>query len=119
MTRYVKGKPVTEWIKGKSERNEALDLMVYCLAMAHYLGLDRYKERDWDRVAQALAQAELFAEKVPTVSSEVSRPVIVSEPAMESPDPEPDPVPTPAAPPQPVARPPQRRSSSSGYLKRR
>lgn len=116
MTRYVKGKPVTEWIKGKSERNEALDLMVYCLAMAHYLGLDRYKERDWDRVAQALAQAELFVEKAPAAASAVDQPVIAVEPQMHSPIPEPA---VPVVQAQPIARPPQRRSSSSGYLKRR
>lgn len=116
ITRYVKNKPVTEWIKGKSERNEALDLMVYCLAMAHYLGLDRYKERDWDRVAQALAQSELFAEKpassVPDDAREVEGPasVPISQPLQQ-------PV-TPVAQPRPAA-PPQRRSSTSGYLKRR
>ena len=116
MTRYVKGNAITEWVKGKSERNEALDLMVYCLAMAHYLGLDRYKERDWDRVAQALAQAELFAEKVPATATAVDQPVIAAESVIDSPAPEPA---APQVQAQPIARPPQRRSSSSGYLKRR
>jgi hypothetical protein len=30
--------------------------------MAHYLGLNRYKEHDWERVRQSLAQSGLFDE---------------------------------------------------------
>jgi phage terminase large subunit GpA-like protein len=117
ITRYVKNKPVTEWIKGKSERNEALDLMVYCLAMAHYLGLDRYKERDWDRVSQALAQSELFADKVDSSNSADVQGVEATD---ARPAPKSDPQPTaPVVPSRPAAPPPQRRSSTSGYLKRR
>lgn len=118
VARYIKGYKRIEWVKGKAERNEALDLMVYNLAMAHYLGLNRYKEHDWERIRQALAQAGLFDEKPPLVER-----VALAAPTQASPVPQPsqksDPVPTPAASPQPVARPPQRRSSTSGYLKRR
>lgn len=118
VARYIKGYKRIEWVKGKAERNEALDLMVYNLAMAHYLGLNRYKEHDWERIRQALAQAGLFDEKPPLVER-----VAHAAPTQASPVPQPsqksDPVPTPAASPQPVARPPQRRSSTSGYLKRR
>ena len=117
VARYVRGHKRIEWVKGKAERNEALDLMVYCLAMAHYLGLNRYKEHDWERIRQALAQAGLFDEKPPVVEriavTAATEPPPVQQPVA------PVPAPTPAAPPQPVARPPQRRSSSSGYLKRR
>ena len=117
VARYIKGYKRIEWVKGKAERNEALDLMVYNLAMAHYLGLNRYKEHDWERIRQALAQAGLFDEKPPLVER-VALPAATQASPVEQP-PEPAPAPTPAAPPQPVARPPQRRSSSSGYLKRR
>lgn len=117
ITRYVKNKPVTEWIKGKSERNEALDLMVYCLAMAHYLGLDRYKERDWDRVSQALAQSELFADKADASSSADVQGVEVND-ALPAPKSAPQPT-DPVVSSRPAAPPPQRRSSTSGYLKRR
>ena len=115
VARYVKGYKRIEWVKGKAERNEALDLMVYNLAMAHYLGLNRYKEHDWERIRQALAQAGLFDEK-PVQAERLAAPVAtpVQQPA------EPVAPVTPlAAQSQPVARPPQRRSSSSGYLKRR
>ena len=111
VARYVKGHKKIEWVKGKAERNEALDLMVYNLAMAHYLGLNRYKEHDWQRVRQALAQAGLFDEK-PVKGERITTPVA-------TPKPQPEPAQTIVAQPQPTARPPQRRSSTSGYLKRR
>ena len=115
VARYVRGHKRIEWVKGKAERNEALDLMVYCLAMAHYLGLNRYKEHDWERTRQALAQAGLFDEK-PVQAERLALPAAIpaTQPVEMS-----APEVMPAAPSQPVARPPQRRSSSSGYLKRR
>ena len=101
-----------------AERNEALDLMVYNLAMAHYLGLNRYKEHDWERIRQALAQAGLFDEK-PVQAERLAAPVAAPAPTAQQPVETAPPAATPAAHPQPLARPPQRRSSSSGYLKRR
>ncbi|WP_405647328.1 phage terminase large subunit family protein [Pseudomonas sp. Ld6] len=112
VAKYVRGHKRIEWIKGKAERNEALDLMVYCLAMAHYLGINRYQEHDWDRVRNSLAQAGLFDEKV--VAAER---VTVAEQAPATPQVASQPV-APVAQPRPAA-PPQRRSSTSGYLKRR
>lgn len=117
VARYVKGHKRIEWVKGKADRNEALDLMVYCLAMAHYLGINRYLESDWDRVRQAMAQSGLFDEvataapvQVESVSDE-PEPSSLVEPVVQ---------PTaPAVRPQPAAPPPQRRMSTSGYLKRR
>jgi hypothetical protein len=91
--------------------------MVYCLAMAHYLGLNRYKEHDWERVRQSLAQSGLFDEALSIKPVQGVR--------VESPDPA-TPTRQPASPPavpivqtRPAATPPQRRSSTSGYLKRR
>ncbi|MCF5687012.1 phage terminase large subunit family protein [Pseudomonas sp. PA-1-3F] len=112
VAKYVRGHKRIEWIKGKAERNEALDLMVYCLAMAHYLGINRYQEHDWDRVRNSLAQAGLFDEKV--VAAER---VTVAPQATATPQVAPQAV-APVAQPRPTA-PPQRRSSTSGYLKRR
>ncbi len=112
VAKYVRGHKRIEWIKGKAERNEALDLMVYCLAMAHYLGINRYQEHDWDRVRNSLAQAGLFDEKVVTAER-----VTVAEQAPATPQVAPQPV-APVAQPRSAA-PPQRRSSTSGYLKRR
>ena len=115
VARYVRGHKRIEWVKGKAERNEALDLMVYCLAMAHYLGLNRYKEHDWERVRQSLAQSGLFDEALgikPVQGERVSSadhaiPVVALQPTQQP------------AQSRPAATPPQRRSSTSGYLKRR
>ncbi|MDQ0124279.1 phage terminase large subunit GpA-like protein [Pseudomonas lini] len=119
VARYIRGHKRIEWIKGKAERNEALDLMVYCLAMAHYLGINRYQEHDWERVRQSLAQSGLFDE-APSIkpaqiasrskAATVAPVTTISPPAFHT-----------AAPviSRPVAPPPQRRSSTSGYLKRR
>ncbi|MFO3672615.1 phage terminase large subunit family protein [Pseudomonas protegens] len=117
VARYVKGHKRIEWVKGKADRNEALDLMVYCLAMAHYLGINRYLESDWDRVRQAMAQSGLFDEVATAAPAQV-------ESVSDEPEPAPvvEPVLQPTAPavrPQPAAPPPQRRMSTSGYLKRR
>ena len=119
VARYIRGHKRIEWVKGKAERNEALDLMVYCLAMAHYLGLNRYKEHDWERVRQSLAQSGLFDEALGTKPVQGERLSITGQ---ATPAVVPQPAPQPAAPvvpSRPAASPPQRRSSSSGYLKRR
>ncbi|QYM70245.1 phage terminase large subunit family protein [Pseudomonas sp. So3.2b] len=120
VARYIRGRKRIEWVKGKADRNEALDLMVYCLAMAHYLGINRYLEHDWARVRQALAQSGLFDEPQDIKSIQGERLADNETPApvaarQSQPAP---PVAVPAAQPRPAA-PPHRRSSTSGYLKRR
>jgi phage terminase large subunit GpA-like protein len=124
VARYVKGKRRVEWTKGKAERNEALDLMVYALAMAEYLGLGRYNESDWDKVRQSLMQHHLFDDKtIPAETEEqetrTSREVTaysntapIQPPKMAIAQ---SPVATQT---QPMSVPP-RRVSRSGYLKRR
>lgn len=124
VARYVKGYKRIEWVKGKADRNEALDLMVYNLAMANFLGLHRYGEQDWDKLRQALAQANLFEQsEAPPARPQANEPDDEDDDEIDSPVPVPVPVkrndppppPAPRAAPQPM----QRRSSSSGYLKRR
>ncbi len=126
VARYVKGYKRIEWVKGKADRNEALDLMVYNLAMANFLGLHRYGEQDWDKLRQALAQANLFEQsEAPPARPQANEPDDEDDDEIDSPvpvpvpvkrnDPPPPPPPAPRAAPQPM----QRRSSSSGYLKRR
>jgi len=119
VARYIRGHKRIEWVKGKAERNEALDLMVYCLAMAHYLGLNRYKEHDWERVRQSLAQSGLFDDALGIKPVQGER---VSNTGQATPAASPQPAPQLVAPvvqSRPAATPPQRRSSTSGYLKRR
>ena len=117
VARYIRGHKRIEWVKGKAERNEALDLMVYCLAMAHYLGLNRYKEHDWERVRQSLAQSGLFDDALGIKPVQGER---VTGPATPVAAPQSAPQPTaPIVQSRPAAPAPQRRSSTSGYLKRR
>ncbi|PLV20000.1 phage terminase large subunit family protein [Pseudomonas guariconensis] len=127
IARYVKGYKRIEWVKGKADRNEALDLMVYNLAMANYLGLHRYGEQDWDKLRQALAQASLFDQppptKPPVIEHEDDDDDADDEPVSAAPPPaRPAPPAPPSSPrlaPRQTPQPTQRRSSSSGYLKRR
>ncbi|WP_338585707.1 phage terminase large subunit family protein [Pseudomonas sp. MAG733B] len=116
VARYIRGHKRIEWVKGKAERNEALDLMVYCLAMAHYLGLNRYKEHDWERVRQSLAQSGLFDDALGIKPVQGERVTAVKTPAAAQPAPQST---VAVVQPRPAAPPPQRRSSTSGYLKRR
>lgn len=109
LTRYIKGHKRTEWVKGKAERNEALDLLVYNLAAAQFLGLHRYRVGEWDKLRQAVSQGSLFADQ----SAPVAQPAADDEVA-----PQPERVRAVVPTPQP-AKASSRRSSSSGYLKRR
>lgn len=120
VARYIRGHKRIEWIKGKAERNEALDLMVYCLAMAHYLGINRYQEHDWERVRQSLAQSGLFDDAlgIKPVQGERVTDTAQATPVVATPQPAPQSA-APVVQSRPAALPPQRRSSSSGYLKRR
>ena len=110
ITRYVKGHKRIEWVKGKADRNEGLDLLVYNLAMAHYLGLHRNKEAEWSRLRAAVSQGSLFAERVSAALPE-------AETDTAELDDKPAAVPSP--PPRPSPQPVGRRRSSSTYLTRR
>ena len=126
IARYVKGYKRIEWVKSKAERNEALDLMVYNLAMANFLGLHRYGEQDWDKLRQALAQASLFDQGEQQPARPQTRELVAGDQGEDDSPPPTAPAPVrrnEPSPPQPAPRaapqPMQRRSSSSGYLKRR
>lgn len=103
IARYVKGHKRIEWIKGKADRNEALDLLVYNLAMAHLLGLNRYREPEWAKLRHAVSQGSLFDAQANAEEAPVPTPPKTASP--------------PPAAPAPVAL--GRRRSVSGYLNRR
>lgn len=44
---YKRGRKVSWWEQKKGEPNEPLDLMVYCLGAAYYLGLHKKTEQQW------------------------------------------------------------------------
>lgn len=110
ITRYVKGHKRIEWVKGKADRNEGLDLLVYNLAMAHYLGLHRNKEAEWSRLRAAVSQGSLFAERVSAAPPEAEADTAELDDKSAA---------VPAPPPRPAPQPVARRRSSSTYLTRR
>ena len=72
----IKGFRRTEWVKAKADRNEVLDLMVYTLAVAHYLGLHRYRPNDWQRLRDDIeaSQPDLLSDRAPAASSPAAAP---------------------------------------------
>lgn len=65
-TRYIRGHAVSQWVKPKGDRNEALDLSVYNLAAAYFLGLHRKSPADWARLRQQVEPptGDLFTQSV-------------------------------------------------------
>ena len=51
---FRRGHRVSWWEKKKGAANEALDLMIYNLAAAHYLGLHKLKPNHWQTLRDAL-----------------------------------------------------------------
>jgi phage terminase large subunit GpA-like protein len=61
--RMVKGFPVKEWVKKSSDRNEALDCLVYAYAALQWLARRYNRATMWDQMEKA-AQARLLAAPV-------------------------------------------------------
>lgn len=98
--KFIKGRSIREWFKPPGARNEAWDLSVYNLALAHQLGLHKWSAMDWKRLRDKLIppNLDLFApapvqpvaplpmpEPLPSVAS-----APVSEPAAPQPNPTPE-----------------------------
>jgi phage terminase large subunit GpA-like protein len=62
LVRWNKGHQRIEWIKNRADRNEALDLSVYGLFLAHYLGLHKKRPHEWLALRERIAprQADIF-----------------------------------------------------------
>ena len=52
--RYVRGRPRSEWVLKKGQRNEPLDLWVYGYAALAYLNRHRWKVNDWAHLAEQI-----------------------------------------------------------------
>ena len=65
ITKYHRGHPRMEWHKPNGKRNEQLDLAVYALVVAYYLGVHRYTDVHWHRLESAIRQADLLAAAAP------------------------------------------------------
>ncbi|MGY6278008.1 phage terminase large subunit family protein [Methylomonas sp. MgM2] len=63
LIKYRKGHAISEWFKQPGEANEALDLCVYNLAMAHFLGLHKRRPNEWERLREQLQpnQQDIFS----------------------------------------------------------
>jgi phage terminase large subunit GpA-like protein len=102
--RYIKGRPIREYIKPNGARNELLDIAVGNLAMAYYLGLHKWSATDWQRLRDNLvgraSTPDLFATAAvrdyPTAPPEPP-PAHLQRPEAASPPSQP-----PAAPPAPI-----------------
>ena len=104
--KYVKGRAVREWFNPPGSRNEAWDLSVYNLALAHQLGLHKWSALDWKRLREKLIppNLDLFAPApVAPVPVPETLPIMVADrveaapvqPAAQPPSPQPVPTPQP------------------------
>ena len=84
ITRYVKGHPRLEWVKPAGKRNEALDCAVYALAAAHFLGVERWRESDWQKVELQAQGRDLFdtpaVDKTADLTESETKPTPMIEP---------------------------------------
>lgn len=62
--RYVRGRPRSEWVLKKGQRNEPLDLWVYGYAALAYLGRHRWKVNDWAHLAEQIEPPLFDPERV-------------------------------------------------------
>lgn len=90
--KYHRGHKISIWVKNKADRNEALDVTVYNLAAAYFLGLHRKTPNDWANLRRQInpPTKDLFSQPLP----ETGAPVQTSVPA-----------PAPTQPPQPAVNP--------------
>lgn len=70
-THFKRGHRVRIWEKKQGDRNEALDLTVYNLAAAHYCGLHKKTEHQWQILRDRLnpAEPELFTDAAEPVQT--------------------------------------------------
>ena len=60
VTKWHRGRQRREWVLPKGRRNEALDLEVYALAAAHYVGVPRMRDHQWAQLEQKLHPRQVF-----------------------------------------------------------
>ncbi|MBF0421181.1 MAG: phage terminase large subunit family protein, partial [Magnetococcales bacterium] len=87
-TRYVKGRPIREWKKPDSARNEALDCRVYAVAALHgmmNMGFRLNVEADWqDKIPLKEGITAIIPDERPGIILPAT-PRIVAEPQTEKP----------------------------------
>lgn len=104
VTKYHKGRPKLEWVKPASKRNEALDIAVYALAAAYYLGVHRYTDVHWQRLENAVRQVDLLSSAPANADVQKSPiPAIIAATTEPAPNEAPAVAKDPSPPPAPVA----------------
>lgn len=103
---YKRGFRTTVWEKKKAVANEPLDLMVYNLAAAHYLGLHRRTANQWQTLREALNPntGDLFQQPAdpPTTTSAAADTAVATDPAGSTPAAKTDPQPNQPNQPKPA-----------------
>lgn len=108
ITLYKRGRKVSVWEKKPGDRNEALDLMVYNLAAAYHLGLNKKPESYWQSRRNKLnpPNRDLFkiVDTPPAVPAPAPAAVEYDTGSALPPAPAPAPIaqPEPVAPPKPL-----------------
>ena len=80
VTKYRNGRPRLEWMKPAGRRNEALDCAVYALAAAHYLGMPRWRELDWQKREALLRQAASLIDEPKAAQDPAAQPALEATP---------------------------------------
>lgn len=81
-----RGRKVSVWEKKQNDRNEALDLMVYNLACAHFLGLHKRTEQQWQKLRDKLITPnfDMFAQLELEQEQEAQQQKVTSEIVLET-----------------------------------
>ena len=109
VTKYIKGHPRHEWVKQVGRRNEDLDCTVYAYAAALYLGINRWRQAEWDKIEAKIQ---------PQVRDLFSQQPQQTQPSSRTEQFEPDHIEQPLAMVQPPPMKQQaRRTVRSGYLR--
>ncbi|MFN8994504.1 MAG: phage terminase large subunit family protein [Pseudomonadota bacterium] len=80
VTKYRNGRPRLEWMKPAGRRNEALDCAVYALAAAHYLGMPRWRELDWQKREALLRQVASLIDEPKAAQDPAAQPALEATP---------------------------------------
>ena len=102
VARLSKGHKIVEWHKKKNQRNEGLDLYVYNLAAAHYLGLHKMREAQWAALRAKVCPPEDLVSRAERPPAPIAATAPGVLPAAQPTTPRPAPT---AAPPSPFAKP--------------
>ncbi len=105
VTKYIKGHPRHEWVKQTGRRNEDLDCTVYAYAAALYLGINRWRQAEWDKIEAKIQPQvrDLFSQQPQAQPAEQPAPDHTEQPLA-------------IVPPPPVKQ-QARRTVRSGYLR--